>query len=143
MQAFHYEGSFYGHFGHACIHTRMDYDLETTEGVRKFRQFMEEAAALVIRYGGSLSGEHGDGQSRGALLPKMFGPELMQAFHEFKSVWDPTNSMNPNKLLDAYLPTENLRLGADYAPSEPETFFKFVDDSGSFMKATERCIGLG
>ncbi len=84
MQDHHYDGSFYGHFGHACVHTRMDYDLESTEGIRKFRQFMEEAADLVVRYGGSISGEHGDGQSRGELLPKMFGPELMQAFREFK-----------------------------------------------------------
>ena len=68
---------------------------------RKFRQFMEEAADLVVRYGGSLSGEHGDGQSRGELLPKMFGPELMQAFRDFKSLWDPDWKMNPGKLIDA------------------------------------------
>ena len=80
----------------------MDYDLESEEGVRKFRQFMEEAADLVVRYGGSLSGEHGDGQARGELLPKMFGPELMQAFREFKSLWDPDWKMNPGKLIDPY-----------------------------------------
>ena len=80
MQDFHYDGSFYGHFGHACVHTRMDYDLESAEGVRKFRQFMEEAADLVVRYGGSLSGEHGDGQARAELLPKMFGPETHAGF---------------------------------------------------------------
>jgi FAD/FMN-containing dehydrogenase len=73
----------------------MDYDLESTEGIRKFRKFMEEAADLVVRYGGSISGEHGDGQSRGELHPKMFGPELMQAFREFKSLWDPDWKMNP------------------------------------------------
>jgi FAD linked oxidases, C-terminal domain len=97
----------------------------------------------VVSYGGSLSGEHGDGQSRGALLPKMFGPELMKAFVEFKSAWDPNNKMNPNKLINAYLPTENLRLGADYKPLEPQTHFQFADDGGSFAKATSRCIGLG
>jgi FAD/FMN-containing dehydrogenase/Fe-S oxidoreductase len=143
MQSFHYDGSFYGHFGHACVHTRMDYDLESTEGVRKFRQFMEEAADLVVRYGGSISGEHGDGQSRGELLPKMFGPELMQAFREFKSIWDPDWKMNPGKLIEPYRLDENLRLGAGYAPWQPETHFKFPADHGSLAAATLRCVGVG
>jgi FAD/FMN-containing dehydrogenase/Fe-S oxidoreductase len=143
MQAFHYGGSFYGHFGHACVHTRMDYHLESTEGVRKFRQFMEEAADLVVRYGGSLSGEHGDGQSRAELLPKMFGPELMQAFREFKSLWDPDWKMNPGKVINPYRLDENLRLGAGYDPWQPETHFKFPDDHGSLAAATLRCVGVG
>jgi FAD/FMN-containing dehydrogenase/Fe-S oxidoreductase len=143
MQEHHYEGSFYGHFGHACVHTRMDYDLESFEGVRKFRQFMEDAADLVIGYGGSLSGEHGDGQARGELLPKMFGPELMQAFREFKLLWDPDWKMNPGKLIEPYRLDENLRLGADYDPWEPETHFKFPDDYGSLASATLRCVGVG
>jgi len=143
MQDFHYDGSFYGHFGHACVHTRMDYDLESAEGVRKFRQFMEEAADLVVRYGGSLSGEHGDGQARGELLPKMFGPELMQAFREFKSLWDPDWKMNPGKLIEPYRLDENLRLGAGYDPWQPETHFKFPDDHGSLAAATLRCVGVG
>src|SRR5271156_1742135 len=143
MQDFHYDGSFYGHFGHACVHTRMDYDLESAEGVRKFRQFMEDAADLVVRYGGSLSGEHGDGQARGELLPKMFGPEIMQAFREFKSLWDPDWKMNPGKLIDPYRLDENLRLGASYDPWQPETHFKFPDDHGSLAAATLRCVGVG
>jgi len=143
MQALHYEGSFYGHFGHACVHTRMDYDLESTEGVRKFRQFMEEAADLVVRYGGSLSGEHGDGQARAELLPKMFGPEIMQAFREFKALWDPDWKMNPGKVIDAYRLDENLRLGPGYDPWQPETHFKFPDDHGSLAAATLRCVGVG
>jgi FAD/FMN-containing dehydrogenase/Fe-S oxidoreductase len=143
MQDFHYEGSFYGHFGHACVHTRMDYDLESETGVRKFRQFMEEAADLVVRYGGSLSGEHGDGQARAELLPKMFGPELMQAFREFKSLWDPDGMMNPGKLIDPYRLDENLRLGANYDPWKPATHFKFPEDHGSLARATLRCVGVG
>jgi FAD/FMN-containing dehydrogenase/Fe-S oxidoreductase len=143
MQDFHYGGAFYGHFGHACVHTRMDYDLESTEGVRKFRQFMEAAADLVVRYGGSISGEHGDGQSRGELLPKMFGPELLQAFREFKSLWDPDWKMNPGKLIEPYRLDENLRLGPDYAPWQPETHFKFPEDHGSLAGATLRCVGVG
>jgi FAD/FMN-containing dehydrogenase/Fe-S oxidoreductase len=143
MQDFHYEGAFYGHFGHACVHTRMDYDLESTEGVRKFRQFMEEAADLVVRYGGSISGEHGDGQARGELLPKMFGPELMQAFRDFKSLWDPDWKMNPGKLINPYRLDENLRLGPNHDPWEPMTHFKFPDDHGSLASATLRCVGVG
>ena len=143
MQDHHYDGSFYGHFGHACVHTRMDYDLESEEGIRKFRRFMEEAADLVVRYGGSISGEHGDGQSRGELLPKMFGPELMQAFSEFKSLWDPDWKMNPGKLINPYRLDENLRLGAGYDPWQPETHFKFPDDHGSLAAATLRCVGVG
>ena len=143
LDEYGYQAAFYGHFGHGCIHMQVSFDFETEEGIRKYEAFINRAADLVVRYGGSLSGEHGDGQSRGALLPKMFGPELMQAFAEFKAVWDPGNRMNPHKVIDAYQPTENLRLGADYNPAKPATFFTFPDDKGSFAKAAMRCIGLG
>jgi FAD/FMN-containing dehydrogenase/Fe-S oxidoreductase len=143
LNEFNYQAAFYGHFGHGCIHMRVSFDLESENGIRKFSEFINRAADLVISYGGSLSGEHGDGQSRAALLPKMFGPELMKAFGEFKSAWDLTNGMNPHKVVDPYLPTENLRLGADYAPLTPATHFKFPEDDGSFAKAAQRCIGLG
>jgi hypothetical protein len=143
LDEYHYHTSFYGHFGHGCIHMRVSFDLQSEEGIRNYYEFVERAADLVVSYGGSLSGEHGDGQSRAALLPKMFGPELIKAFGEFKSAWDPDNKMNPNKVVNAYLPTENLRLGADYKPNDPKTYFQFPDDDGSFAKATLRCIGLG
>jgi FAD/FMN-containing dehydrogenase/Fe-S oxidoreductase len=143
LDEFNYQSAFYGHFGHGCIHMRVSFDLQSENGIRKYSEFIDRAADLVISYGGSLSGEHGDGQSRAALLPKMFGPELMKAFVEFKSVWDPTNGMNPHKVVDPYLPTENLRLGADYKPLEPATHFKFPEDDGSFAKAAQRCIGVG
>jgi FAD/FMN-containing dehydrogenase/Fe-S oxidoreductase len=143
LDEYNYHAAFYGHFGHGCIHMRVSFDLVSENGIRRYGEFVARAADLVVSYGGSLSGEHGDGQSRGALLPKMFGPELMKAFVEFKSAWDPDNKMNPNKLVNAYLPTENLRLGADYRPLEPRTHFKFQEDGGSFAKATARCIGLG
>ncbi len=122
---------------------RVSFDLQSEAGIRNYGEFVERAADLVVSYGGSLSGEHGDGQSRGALLPKMFGPELMNAFRQFKAVWDPHNKMNPHKVVDAYLPTENLRLGADYKPLQPKTHFKFVEDGGSFANAAARCIGVG
>jgi FAD/FMN-containing dehydrogenase/Fe-S oxidoreductase len=141
--AYGYKGSLYGHFGHGCVHTRINFDLQSKDGIAKFRKFMEEAADLVVGYGGSISGEHGDGQARGELLPKMFGPELVQAFRDFKSIWDPDWKMNPGKLIDPYKLDENLRLGADYAPWEPKTNFKFLADHGSLAQATLRCVGVG
>ncbi len=143
MAAFGYKGSLYGHFGHACVHTRLNFDLESKEGIAKYRKFVEEAAELVISYGGSLSGEHGDGQARGELLPKMFGPELMEAFRKFKSAWDPAWKMNPGKLIEPNKLDANLRLGPDYAPWEPETHFQFPLDHGSLPHATLRCVGVG
>ena len=95
-----YEASVYGHFGQGCVHCRIPFDLQSAAGLGKYRSFVEEAADLVVSYGGSLSGEHGDGQSRGELLPKMFGEELVQAFREFKAIWDPDNRMNPGKVVD-------------------------------------------
>src|SRR5216683_1566008 len=143
LDEYNYHAAFYGHFGHGCIHMRVSFDLESENGIRKYGEFVERAADLVVSYGGPLYGEYGDGQSHGALLPKMFGPELIKAFVEFKSAWDPDNKMNPNKVVNAYLPTENLRLGADYKPLELKTHFQFPDDGGSFAKAAVRCIGLG
>jgi FAD/FMN-containing dehydrogenase/Fe-S oxidoreductase len=141
--AYGYKGSLYGHFGHGCVHTRINFDLQSKDGIAKFRKFMEEAADLVVGYGGSISGEHGDGQARGELLPKMFGPELVDAFREFKSVWNPDWKMNPGKLIEPYKLDENLRLGAGYAPWEPKTNFQFPADHGSLAQATLRCVGVG
>ena len=143
LDEYHYQTSFYGHFGHGCIHMRVNFDLQSESGIRNYGEFVERAADLVLSHGGSLSGEHGDGQSRAALLPKMFGPDLMRAFAEFKAAWDPQNKMNPHKVLDAGQPTEDLRLGADYRPLQLLTHFKFPDDDGSFAQAGVRCIGLG
>jgi FAD/FMN-containing dehydrogenase/Fe-S oxidoreductase len=138
-----YNPSLYGHLGQGCIHCRVDFDLYTAEGLRKWRSFMEEAADLVVRYGGSLSGEHGDGQARAELLPKMFGPELVQAFRDFKSIWDPQWKMNPGKVVDPYSITDNLRLGPDYNPPQPPTHFHYQADKGTFARAALRCVGVG
>jgi len=148
MTDFGYKGSLYGHFGHACVHTRLNFDLESKEGIAKYRRFVEEAADLVVSFGGSLSGEHGDGQSRAELLPKMFGPELMEAFRKFKTTWDPDWKMNPGKLigLPGELPNkldENLRLGPGYSPWQPKTHFQFPQDHGSLSHAALRCVGVG
>jgi FAD/FMN-containing dehydrogenase/Fe-S oxidoreductase len=134
---------FFGHYGQGCVHSRITFDLKSAEGVRGFRAFMEEASDLVLSHGGSLSGEHGDGQSHAELLPKMFGPELVAAFREFKSIWDPEFKMNPHKIVDPYPLDSNLRLGAAYRPRPVETHFRFPRDNSSFAVATERCFGVG
>ena len=143
MNSFNYRGTLYGHFGHGCVHNRINFDLESAEGIAKFRKFMEEAADLVVSYGGSLSGEHGDGQARAELLPKMFGEELLRAFREFKAIWDPAWKMNPGKVVEPYRMDENLRLGAGYSPWDPKTHFQFPHDHGSLAHATLRCVGVG
>jgi FAD/FMN-containing dehydrogenase/Fe-S oxidoreductase len=168
MSEYGYRSPLYGHYGQGCVHTRINFDFSTVEGVRRYREFIDRAADLVLSFGGSLSGEHGDGQSRAALLPKMFGPELIEAFREFKMIWDPDNRMNPGKLSDAvrvYDPTENLRhtprnpLDGASNPGSPtaglrrggggldsetrETHFAFLKDSGSLERSTERCVGVG
>ncbi len=138
-----YGAALYGHFGDGCIHCRINFDLKTAEGLAKWHSFMEEAADLVVSYGGSLSGEHGDGQQRAEFLPKMYGEELMQAFREFKRVWDPDWKMNPGKVIDANPMLSDLRFGKDYNPKEPETHFSYPEDHGSFAHATMRCVGVG
>jgi FAD/FMN-containing dehydrogenase/Fe-S oxidoreductase len=146
IEAYGYRTPMYGHFGQGCVHLRITFDFKTAEGVAKYRSFIEKAADIVLKYGGSFSGEHGDGQARAALLPKMFGPELMQAFVEFKALWDPTNRMNPGKLIDpiaVYDPIDNLRIGAGYQASEHKTWFRYPADQGSFSDATTRCVGVG
>ncbi len=142
-QRFGYTATLFGHFGDGCVHARMTFGLKTAEGVARFREYMQEASDLCLKYGGSLSGEHGDGQAKGELLPKMFGPELIQAFREFKTIWDPRWRMNPGKVIDAYPLDANLRLGPDYAPRRVETYFHYPDDHGSFAQAAERCFGVG
>ena len=114
MAEYGYRSPLYGHYGQGCVHMRINFDFRSEHGLRQFREFLDRATDVVLSFGGSLSGEHGDGQARAALLPKMFGPELMQGFREFKALWDPANRMNPGKLIDAvrvYDPVENLRHG--------------------------------
>ncbi|MBV8202301.1 MAG: FAD-binding protein [Acidobacteria bacterium] len=138
-----YDCAMYGHFGQGCVHMRIDFDFQSRAGIDRYLAFIDQAADLVVAYGGSLSGEHGDGQSRAALLPKMFGPELVGAFEEFKALWDPEWKMNPGKLVRAFRPDENLRLGLDYRPWDPPTHLRFAEDRGSFAHAALRCVGVG
>ena len=139
-----YNTSLYGHFGDGCVHARYDFDLRTSGGLERFRAFLDEAADLVVAYGGSLSGEHGDGQSRAELLPKMYGEELVAAFRELKTIWDPRNRMNPHKVVDPYPIVSNLKLGTGYGPREPRRLnFDYPEDGHSFAHAALRCVGAG
>jgi FAD/FMN-containing dehydrogenase/Fe-S oxidoreductase len=137
------KGALYGHFGQGCIHCRLSFDLRTASGVAGYRAFLEEAADLVVRYGGSVSGEHGDGQQRAELLAKQYGPELLEAMREFKRIWDPDWKMNPGKVIDPYRLDENLRLGPEYNPPRPAVKFAYPEDKGDFAHATLRCVGIG
>jgi FAD/FMN-containing dehydrogenase/Fe-S oxidoreductase len=137
-----YESALYGHFGQGCVHARWNFDLVTREGIKTYRRWLDEASDLVLELGGSLSGEHGDGQSKAELLPKMFGDELVEAFGEFKRIWDPDLKMNPKKIVDPYKIDENLRLGADYELAHPKVKFAYERDHGDFAHATVRCVGI-
>jgi FAD/FMN-containing dehydrogenase/Fe-S oxidoreductase len=137
-----YRCVYYGHFGEGCVHTRMDFDFKTAAGLKTFRSFMEKAADLVVSHGGSLAGEYGEGHGRAELLPRMYGPELMEAFYEFKRIWDPDWKMNPNRLIGDVKLDEGLRLGLDYRPPELKTHFQYPEDQGSFALAVERCFGM-
>jgi FAD/FMN-containing dehydrogenase/Fe-S oxidoreductase len=134
--------SLYGHFGQGCVHCSIPFDLVTGPGVAAFREFVTRAAHLVNSYGGSLSGEHGDGQARGELLPIMYGDDVVRTFGEFKAIFDPGGRMNPGKVVDPYPLDSNMRLGTGYAPPAVSTHFTYPDD-GSFARTTIRCFGVG
>lgn len=142
MDRYEYDGAFYGHFGEGCLHVRYNFDLRSEDGIKKYRGFLCDAADLVVSYGGSLSGEHGDGQSHGELLNKMFTPELMRAFREFKAIWDPDGKMNPGKVIEPLPLDRDLRLKG-YGGRETATVFEYPDDGGQFSNAVLRCVGVG
>ncbi|MFJ5534267.1 FAD-binding and (Fe-S)-binding domain-containing protein [Streptomyces sp. NPDC093261] len=131
----------YGHFGDGCIHVRIDFDLLSRAGVARFRRFSEEAAALVVSHGGSLSGEHGDGQARAELLPTMYGPDLVALFERAKGVWDPDDLLNPGMLVRPAPLDAGLRFAV--LPREPvDVSFGYPADGGDFSAAVRRCVGV-
>lgn len=143
LNRYGFHSSLYGHFGDGCVHVRINFDLASRGGIDAYQAFTDEASDLVLRYGGSFSGEHGDGQSRGELLPKMFGPELMEAFCRFKELWDPEWKMNPGKKIKPYHRDENLRLGTSYRPPQVSAEFSYKEDHHDFARAMLRCVGVG
>ncbi|MGA5769753.1 FAD-binding and (Fe-S)-binding domain-containing protein [Streptomyces pseudogriseolus] len=134
-------GTPYGHFGDGCIHVRIDFDLLTGPGVARFRRFSEELADLVVAHGGSLSGEHGDGQARAELLPRMYGAETVALFERVKGVWDPDGLLNPGMLVRPAPLDADLRFSA--LPREPvDVEFGYPADAGDFSAAVRRCVGV-
>ncbi|MEU0018581.1 FAD-binding and (Fe-S)-binding domain-containing protein [Streptomyces rochei] len=134
-------GTPYGHFGDGCIHVRIDFDLMTDAGVARFRRFSEELADLVVAHGGSLSGEHGDGQARAELLPRMYGEETVALFARAKGVWDPDDLLNPGMLVRPAPLDTDLRFSV--LPREPvDVEFGYPADGGDFSAAVRRCVGV-
>lgn len=134
-------GTPYGHFGDGCIHVRIDFDLISTAGVARFRRFSEEVAHLVVSHGGSLSGEHGDGQARAELLPAMYGTEMVRLFERAKDLWDPDGLLNPGMLVRPHRLDENLRFAV--LPDRPvDVEFGYPADGGDFSAAVRRCVGV-
>ncbi|MCA1553565.1 MAG: 4Fe-4S dicluster domain-containing protein, partial [Chloroflexi bacterium] len=136
-------GAFYAHASVGLLHVRPLINLKTAEGIARMRTIAEQVSDLVLEYGGSYSGEHGDGLVRSCFNEKMFGPQLYQAFRELKSAFDPHKLMNPGKIVDAPSMTENLRYGMNYHAHEPKTIFTYANEGGSFARAIEACNGMG
>ena len=108
----------------------------------QFEAIAEEVAELVLKYGGALSGEHGDGLVRSPFQEKMYGPVLYQAFRELKRTFDPHNLLNPGKIVDAPPLATNLRYGPGYVTPDVPTTFDFTADGG-LLPAAELCAGVG
>ncbi|MEV5759669.1 FAD-binding and (Fe-S)-binding domain-containing protein [Streptomyces tendae] len=141
LTAHELRGTPYGHFGDGCIHVRIDFDLLSPDGVARFRRFSEELADVVVAHGGSLSGEHGDGQARAELLPRMYGAETVALFERAKAVWDPDDLLNPGMLVRPAPLDANLRFSV--LPREPvDVEFGYPSDGGDFSAAVRRCVGV-
>jgi FAD/FMN-containing dehydrogenase/Fe-S oxidoreductase len=143
LAAYRLRGAYYGHFGDGCVHLRLDFDFASGAGIARFRRFMEDAADLVAGYGGSLSGEHGDGQARSELLPRMYPPGVLDAFAAFKAAWDPDGAMNPGVIVNPRPLDQDLRVSLSPAPGKVLTRLSLRVDGGDFARATRRCVGVG
>ncbi len=137
------DGVVYGHFGEGCVHVRVDHDLLTGAGRAAYRRFQADAADLVVAHQGSLSGEHGDGRSRSALLDRMYSADALAAFAAFKHVFDPGRVFNPGVLVDPVPLDADLRLALHRTGPRVDLAFGYADDGGSIAKAARRCVGVG
>ncbi|MFD3620453.1 FAD-binding and (Fe-S)-binding domain-containing protein [Streptomyces sp. NPDC058676] len=136
-------GVLYGHFGAGCVHVRIDFDLATDPGRVAARRFLQEAAALVVQHGGTLSGEHGDGRARGELLEVMYSHRMIQAFAAFKRVFDPDGLLNPGVIVAPAALDADLALHTPPVPDGRPTLFTFPHDEDGFAGAARRCVGVG
>ncbi len=141
-EAHQVESSYYGHASVGVIHIRPKLDMHNQADVQKMKEIADEVFPRVQHYGGSWSGEHGDGLVRGAFIPKFFGDQIYEAFRQIKGLFDPEGRMNPGKIVDTPSMTDNLRYGDFYRPQTPETAFQFRDQGG-WLPAIEKCVGVG
>ncbi len=141
LREHHLDGVPYGHFGDGCIHVRIDFELEHDTGRVGFRRFLESAADLAASYGGSFSGEHGDGRARSELLPRMYDEVALGLFAQAKRLFDPQNLLNPGNLVDPAPFDADLRLAT--RRESGRTFLRLTHDHGSFDAAAHRCTGVG
>ncbi|BEL02899.1 FAD-binding and (Fe-S)-binding domain-containing protein [Actinoplanes sichuanensis] len=132
----------YGHLGDGCVHVRLDFPLDKPNGPALFRSFLEEAADLVVGYGGSLSGEHGDGRARSELLSRMYSPAAIGLFRQIKGVFDPRNLLNPGNLVDPDPVDANIRVSQARKVTVPLAL-AYHHDGGDFNQAVHRCTGVG
>ncbi len=136
------EAGYYGHASVGCLHIRPLVSLKDEDGLDRMVAIADEISDLVKEFGGSLSGEHGDGIVRGVWAEKMFGPELVDAFRELKNTFDPQGIMNPGKIIDCPPMTENLRYGSGYQTAVVATTLDFSLDT-DYAGAVEMCNGMG
>ena len=142
MDKYSLRGIPFGHFGEGCVHVRISFDFGSQEGIEIFHKFMNEAAELVSSYGGSLSGEHGDGRARSALLDRMYSEEMRGLFKQFKDIMDPDGLFNPGVLVDPDEVTDGLRMAPGQRTFELTPVHKFSHDKGSMVNAVNRCVGV-
>ncbi|HAA74029.1 TPA: oxidoreductase [Candidatus Latescibacteria bacterium] len=133
---------YYAHASVGLLHIRPVVNLKSPDGVAQMRSIAEQVRELVLKYGGSMSGEHGDGLVRSCWNEQMFGTQLYKAFREVKRAFDPGALLNPGKIVDAPMMTEHLRIGPHYQADEPQTHFDF-SSQGGFARAIEMCNGVG
>ncbi|WP_199521263.1 FAD-binding and (Fe-S)-binding domain-containing protein [Jiangella anatolica] len=133
-------GSPYGHFGDGCVHVRVDVPLHA--GGAALRSLMTDAAALIGGYGGSLSGEHGDGRARSELLPSLYSDRMIGVFEQFKGLFDPSDRLNPEVVVRPAPLDRDLRRPAA-APMPAADGFAFAHDGGDVTNAAHRCVGVG
>jgi FAD/FMN-containing dehydrogenase/Fe-S oxidoreductase len=142
LQAQGTDGAFYGHASVGCLHIRPVLNLKDANDVDRMRRITEQVTDLVAEFGGSLSGEHGDGYVRSEWNRKMFGPAVYEAFRQLKQAFDPRGLLNPGKVVDAPPMTEQLRYARPYKPADPPTVFDY-GRQGGFTRAVELCNGNG
>ncbi|WP_459587785.1 FAD-binding and (Fe-S)-binding domain-containing protein [Corynebacterium camporealensis] len=142
MDKYDLRGIPFGHFGEGCVHVRISFDFGTEAGMNRFKGFMEEAAALVAKYGGSLSGEHGDGRARSSLLGEMYSPEMLRLFEKFKQIFDPEQLFNPGVLVFPEEVTDRVRMAPGQRKLEISPVHSFSKDKGSMVNAVNRCVGV-